>query len=140
MVALAASEGGLSALSGILAALPTDFPASVVIILHRAAQEPFQLPEVLGRRTALRVEPMAPVGGPSPALTQKGADGGPVEFGGVALGVDLELLAVDGDEVVARGDGVVQVTQDGVVLEQVRQGRRASQVVYRYKFDIRIAE
>jgi hypothetical protein len=27
------------------------------------------------------------------------ADGGPVELGGVALGEDLDLLAVDGDEV-----------------------------------------
>ena len=33
-----------------------------------------------------------------------GADGGPVELGGVALGEDLDLLAVDGDEVGAVGD------------------------------------
>ena len=57
VVALAASAGGLAALSGILAALPKDFPASIVIVQHRAAQEPFQLPEVLSLRTVLRVEP-----------------------------------------------------------------------------------
>jgi two-component system chemotaxis response regulator CheB len=57
VVAMAASAGGLAALSGILAALPTDFPAAIVIVQHRAVQEPFQLPEVLGLRTVLRVEP-----------------------------------------------------------------------------------
>ena len=50
--------GGLAALSGILSVLPTGFPAAIVIIQHRAVQEPFQLPEVLSRRTALRVEPV----------------------------------------------------------------------------------
>jgi len=56
VVALAASAGGVEALSGILAALPADFPAAVVIVQHRTAQEPFRLPEVLSRHTALRVE------------------------------------------------------------------------------------
>jgi len=46
----------VEALSGILAALPADFPAAVVIVQHRTAQEPFRLPEVLSRHTALRVE------------------------------------------------------------------------------------
>ena len=36
-----------------------------------------------------------------------GADGGPVELGGVALGEDLDLLAVDGDGVGAVGDLVL---------------------------------
>jgi two-component system, chemotaxis family, protein-glutamate methylesterase/glutaminase len=49
--------GGLAALSTILAALPMDFPAALVIVQHRAVQEPFQLPEVLSLRTGLRVEP-----------------------------------------------------------------------------------
>jgi two-component system chemotaxis response regulator CheB len=56
VVALAASAGGVEALSEILAALPADFPAAIVIVHHRTAQEPFQLPEILSRRTALRVE------------------------------------------------------------------------------------
>ena len=69
-----------------------------------------------------------------------GAGGGPVQLGGIALGKNLELLAVDGDEVVARGDGVVQVAEDGIVLEQMGQRCRAGQVIDRYKFDFRIAE
>ena len=57
VVALATSAGGLAALSTILTALPTDFPAALVIVQHRGVQEPFQLPEVLSRRTRLRVGP-----------------------------------------------------------------------------------
>ena len=56
VVALAASAGGVEALGDILAALPQDFPAAIVIVHHRTAQQPFQLPAILGRRTALRVE------------------------------------------------------------------------------------
>ena len=68
------------------------------------------------------------------------ADVGPVELGGVALGEDLDLLAVDGDEVVAVGDFVLEVAEDRVVLEQVGQGGRAGQVVDGNKFDLGIAE
>jgi two-component system, chemotaxis family, protein-glutamate methylesterase/glutaminase len=53
---MAASAGGVAALGDILAALPADFPAAIVIVQHRTTEEPFQLPEVLARRTALRVE------------------------------------------------------------------------------------
>src|SRR5438067_1936965 len=56
VVAMAASAGGVEALGDILAALPADFPAAIVIVQHRTAQEPFELPEVLSRRTAMRVE------------------------------------------------------------------------------------
>jgi two-component system, chemotaxis family, protein-glutamate methylesterase/glutaminase len=56
VVALAASAGGVEALGAILAALPAAFPAAIVIVQHRTAQEPFHLPEVLSRRTGLRVE------------------------------------------------------------------------------------
>ena len=52
----------------------------------------------------------------------------------------FKLLAVDGDEVVPRDDGVGQVTQDGVILEQMGQRCRAGQVIDRYKFNFRIAE
>ena len=51
-----ASAGGLAALSGILAALPTDFPTAVVVLLHRPSQYPNLLAEILSRRTVLTVE------------------------------------------------------------------------------------
>jgi two-component system chemotaxis response regulator CheB len=53
---VATSAGGVQALGAILAALPADFPAAIVIVQHRTARGPFQLPEVLSRRTVLRVE------------------------------------------------------------------------------------
>ena len=57
------------------------------------------------------------------------ADFGPGQLGGVALGPHLDLLAIDGDEVLAGGDLVLQVAQNRVVLEQVSQRRRAGQIV-----------
>src|SRR5579864_5304015 len=57
VVALAAWAGGVKALSKILAALPVDFPAAIVIVQHRTSEELFHLPEILSRRTALPVEP-----------------------------------------------------------------------------------
>ena len=69
-----------------------------------------------------------------------GADGGPVELGGVALGEDLDLLAVDGDEVLAVGDLVLEVAEDGVVLEQVGEGGGGGEVVDGDEFDVRVAE
>ena len=69
-----------------------------------------------------------------------GAGRGPVQLGRVALGKYLQFLAIDRDVVIARGDGVGQVTQNGIIFEQVSQRCRAGQVVHRYKFDARIAE
>ncbi len=69
-----------------------------------------------------------------------GADGGPVELGGVALGEDLDLLAVDGDEVVAVLDVVFEVAEDGVVLEQVGQGRGRGEVVDGDEVDLGVGE
>jgi hypothetical protein len=68
------------------------------------------------------------------------ADGGPVELGRVALGEDLELLAVDDDGVLGGGDLVLEVAEDGVVLEQVGEGRRGGEVVDGDEFDVRVAD
>src|SRR6266513_4985690 len=55
VVAVAASLGGLNALSQVLSALPPDFPASIVVVQHLAAQYPSELAAILDRRTALAV-------------------------------------------------------------------------------------
>ena len=68
------------------------------------------------------------------------ADGGPVELGGVALGEDLDGLAVDDDGVFGRGDFVLQVAEDGVVLEQVGERGGGGEVVDGDEFDVRVAE
>ncbi|MBI2209573.1 MAG: chemotaxis protein CheB [Deltaproteobacteria bacterium] len=56
IVALAASAGGLRALSEVLAALPADFPASIVVVQHLDPRHRSLMADILSRRTALRVK------------------------------------------------------------------------------------
>ena len=56
IVAVAASAGGLSALSRMLSGLPTEFPAAVVVIQHLDPRHRSLMAEILGRRTALPVK------------------------------------------------------------------------------------
>jgi two-component system chemotaxis response regulator CheB len=56
IVALAASAGGLKALTDVLAALPSDFPAALVVVQHLDPRHRSLMAELLGRRTALRVQ------------------------------------------------------------------------------------
>ena len=55
IVALAASAGGLKALTDVLAALPRDFPAAPVVVQHLDPRHRSLMAEILGKRTALRV-------------------------------------------------------------------------------------
>lgn len=55
VVVLAASLGGIEALSTILSELPQDFPVPIVIVQHRSARQPNLLTNVLQRRTPLKV-------------------------------------------------------------------------------------
>lgn len=55
VVALGASAGGISALTVVLTALPADFPAAIVIVLHLSPHFPSSLAHILGRCTALSV-------------------------------------------------------------------------------------
>jgi two-component system chemotaxis response regulator CheB len=56
LVALAASAGGLTALSQVLSNLPADFPAAVVLVQHLDRRHRSLMAEILGRRTALQVK------------------------------------------------------------------------------------
>ncbi len=56
LVALAASAGGLTALSRILESLPADFPAPIVVVQHVDPRHRSLMAEILGKRTALRVK------------------------------------------------------------------------------------
>jgi two-component system, chemotaxis family, protein-glutamate methylesterase/glutaminase len=66
IVALVASAGGIEALSRVLAALPDDLPASVIVLLHLGPDRESRLPDILGRISPLGVElardgePLAP--------------------------------------------------------------------------------
>ena len=55
VVALAASAGGLGALSEVLAPLPADFAAAIVLVQHLDPNHKSLMAEILGRRTALVV-------------------------------------------------------------------------------------
>jgi len=55
VVAVAASVGGLNALSVILSELPGDFPAAIAIVMHLSPQHKSILAEILDSRTPLQV-------------------------------------------------------------------------------------
>jgi two-component system chemotaxis response regulator CheB len=55
-VALASSAGGLNALSILLAGLPAEFPAAVVIVQHLDPRHRSLMAEILSRRTTLHVK------------------------------------------------------------------------------------
>jgi two-component system chemotaxis response regulator CheB len=55
VVALAASAGGLGAISTILSGLPEDFPVSILVVQHLDPSHPSKMSEILARYTTLRV-------------------------------------------------------------------------------------
>ena len=55
VIAMAASVGGLKALSIILGSLPADFPAAIAIVMHLAPDHKSLLAEILKCRTHLQV-------------------------------------------------------------------------------------
>ncbi len=55
VVALAASAGGLNALSLILSRLPDDLPAALLIVQHLHPDFPSMMAEILSRRTRLSI-------------------------------------------------------------------------------------
>ncbi len=56
IVALSCSSGGLDALAKVLAPLPADLPAAVLILQHMQPGMSSRLPVILGRSTALALE------------------------------------------------------------------------------------
>ena len=59
VVALAASAGGLTALSRVLTDLPADFPAALLVVQHLDPHHRSLMADILARRTALRVKQAA---------------------------------------------------------------------------------
>ena len=56
IVALAASAGGLNALSEVLSALPASFPASIVVVQHLDPRHRSLMAKILSGRTSLAVK------------------------------------------------------------------------------------
>jgi two-component system, chemotaxis family, protein-glutamate methylesterase/glutaminase len=59
VIAIAASVGGLKALSLILGGLPGDFPAAIAIVMHVSPEHKSLLAEILNCRTQLEVKQAA---------------------------------------------------------------------------------
>jgi two-component system chemotaxis response regulator CheB len=59
IVAMAASAGGLTALSEVLSGLPRDFPASIVVVQHLDPRHRSLMAEILSKRTPLRAKQAA---------------------------------------------------------------------------------
>lgn len=56
VVAIAASAGGLKALTAVLSPLSADFPAAIVVVQHLDRKYRSMMAEILKRRTALQVK------------------------------------------------------------------------------------
>lgn len=56
VIAMAASVGGLDALSAILSDVPSDFPAAIAIVMHVSPEHKSLLPNILSWRTHLEVK------------------------------------------------------------------------------------
>lgn len=56
IVAIAASAGGLKAISQVLSGLPANFAATIVVVQHLARQHQSVMADILGRRTLLTVK------------------------------------------------------------------------------------
>jgi two-component system, chemotaxis family, protein-glutamate methylesterase/glutaminase len=56
VVAVAASAGGLAALSHLFAAMPADFPAALVVVQHLDPRHRSMMAAILSRRTRLQVK------------------------------------------------------------------------------------
>jgi two-component system chemotaxis response regulator CheB len=83
IVALAASAGGLAALTQILTTLPGDFAAPLLVVMHLDPRSRSRLADLLDRRTALRV--------------QEACDGARLEPGVVYVCPPDRHLCVDGN-------------------------------------------
>jgi two-component system chemotaxis response regulator CheB len=59
VVGLAASAGGLSAISKVLAGLGADFPASILVVQHLDPRHRSLMAEILGRRSEMEVKEAA---------------------------------------------------------------------------------
>jgi two-component system chemotaxis response regulator CheB len=83
IVAIGASAGGLSALRRLVAELPADLDAAVLVVQHMASDHRSELPEILGRA------------GPLPAGFAD--DGGPATRGRVHVAPPNRHLLLQGD-------------------------------------------
>jgi two-component system chemotaxis response regulator CheB len=105
VVALAASAGGLAAVSRLLSSLPADFPAPVLIVQHQDPNYRSWLAEILSRLTRLRV-------------TQA--------CGGERLAAGTVFLAPPGHHLLVAADGTLSLSD----TDRVRFVRPSADVLF----------
>jgi two-component system, chemotaxis family, protein-glutamate methylesterase/glutaminase len=86
IIVIGASAGGVEALSDLSENLPADLSASVFIVLHVPPERPSLLPQILGRRTSLKV--------------QHGVDGQRIRHGHVYVAPPDHHLELEGERMV----------------------------------------
>jgi two-component system, chemotaxis family, protein-glutamate methylesterase/glutaminase len=86
IIVIGASAGGVEALSELTENLPADLSASVFIVLHIPPERPSLLPEIIGRRTSLKV--------------QHGLDGQQIRHGHVYVAPPDHHLELEGERIV----------------------------------------
>src|SRR4051794_29338505 len=90
VIVIGASAGGVEALRTVVAGLPADLPAAVLIVLHVPRSGPSALPTILDRVTSLPVRPAV--------------DGEPLRHGRVYVApVDRHLLLIGNRIRLSRG-------------------------------------
>jgi two-component system, chemotaxis family, protein-glutamate methylesterase/glutaminase len=94
IVAIAASAGGVFALTEIVQKLPENLPASVVVVQHLDPRHRSVMPQIFGRRSAMPVH--------------QAAEGMPVEPGHI-------YLAPPDRHMLINADGTVSLTQTELV-------------------------
>jgi len=104
-VALAASAGGLAALSEILSNLPADFPAPILVVQHQDPHHRSWLPEILTRRTELRVTQVR---------------------GGERLAAGIVFLSLPGRHLLVAADGTLSLSD----TDRVRFVRPSADVLF----------
>jgi two-component system, chemotaxis family, protein-glutamate methylesterase/glutaminase len=87
IIALAASAGGLRALTDVLSALPRDFPVALVVVQHLDPRHRSLMAEILGRRTSL--------------LVKEAREGDPLERGCALIAPPNRHLLVNPDRTVS---------------------------------------
>lgn len=55
IIVIGTSAGGVESLSRLVATLPADLPAALFVVMHLSPESPSQLPEILAKKTSLRV-------------------------------------------------------------------------------------
>src|SRR5215218_6342347 len=90
LVVVGASAGGLQALQTLIAGLPANFPAAVLVVLHIPAHTPIHLHTILARVASIPVTPAE--------------DGEPIAPGHVYVAPTDRHLLVEADQLrVTRG-------------------------------------